>query len=205
MVLGAQAPGRVGRRPVFVGGPRSGPPAVYALTVELRDDLLVLRRFTGEDAPAIAAACADPDIGRFIPGIPDPYTDADARSYLLKAGADWQDGTRRAFAVVDAESGRLLGAVDVGLGDVGSIGYWTTPDARGRGVATRALQLLSRWALVEGGVERLELMTHPENHASQRVAEKAGFVREGVLRSHLRFSEGRRDAVLFSLVPSDLE
>ncbi len=65
--------------------------------------------------------------------------------------------------------------------------------------------LLSRWALAEAGVLRLELTTHPENVASQRVAEKAGFVREGVLRSHMAYRDGRRrDSVLFSLLHSDL-
>ena len=64
--------------------------------------------------------------------------------------------------------------------------------------------LLSRWAVTEGGCQRLELTTHAENLASQRVAEKAGFTREGILRSHIRFREGRRDSVLFSLLPSDL-
>jgi ribosomal-protein-alanine N-acetyltransferase len=98
---------------------------------------------------------------------------------------------------------RLVGAIDVRLGEVGSIGYWVSPQSRGRGVATRALVLLSRWALRQG-VARLELTTHPENVASQRVAEKAGFVREGVLRSHIRFREGRRDSVLYSLLPSDI-
>ena len=44
-----------------------------------------------------------------------------------------------------------------------------------------------------------------ENVASQRVAEKAGFTREGVLRAHTAFREGRRDSVLFSLLPSDLD
>ena len=78
-------------------------------------------------------------------------------------------------------------------------------EARGRGVATRATKLLSRWALTEADVERLELTTHPENVASQRVAEKAGFTREGVLRAHTAFREGRRDSVLFSLLPSDLD
>jgi len=64
--------------------------------------------------------------------------------------------------------------------------------------------LLSRWAVTEGGIERLELTTHPENNSSQRVATKACFTREGVLRSHIRFRDGRRDSVLFSLLPSDL-
>jgi RimJ/RimL family protein N-acetyltransferase len=173
--------------------------------VELRDDVVVLRRFTGSDTSAVAAACADPDIARFIPGIPVPYTETDARAYIAMTEELWRERSRLAFAIADASTGTLLGAIDVRLGDVGSIGYWTAPEARKRGIATRALRLLSRWAVTEGGVERLELTTHPANLASQRVAQKAGFQREGVLRSHLRFSDGRRDSVLFSLLPSDVD
>lgn len=172
---------------------------------EVSDGIVRLRRFGLEDVAQMVDACADADIARFIPAMPVPYTEADARSYVTFADDAWRGSERRPFAIVDAETGTLCGAIEVRLGDVGSIGYWVAPEARGRGVATRALVLLSRWAVTEGGVERLELTTHPENAASQRVAEKAGFVREGVLRSHLRFREGRRDSVLFSLLPSDLD
>jgi RimJ/RimL family protein N-acetyltransferase len=77
--------------------------------------------------------------------------------------------------------------------------------ARGRGVCTRALRLLSRHALDHLGLQRLQLVADPDNVASQRVAEKAGFRREGVLRAHLRHPDGRiRDSVMFSLLPGDL-
>lgn len=66
-------------------------------------------------------------------------------------------------------------------------------------------RLLSRWALDELELKRLDLITDPDNLASQRVAEKVGFQREGVLRSHLLHSDGRlRDSVLFSLLPGEL-
>ena len=170
----------------------------------LTDGVVRLRPFREEDIPAIAAACIDPDIVRFIPAIPVPYTEADARAYVARAATESATGAQRHLAIADASDAAFLGATEVRLGAEGSIGYWIAPAARGRGVASRALVLLSRWALTDGGVERLELTTHPENVASQRVAEKAGFVREGVLRSHIRFREGRRDSVLFSLLPSDL-
>jgi RimJ/RimL family protein N-acetyltransferase len=172
--------------------------------MELTDGVILLRPFRREDAPAVAAACDDPETARFIPGMLSPYTERDARAYIESCERLGTGRERLPFAIVAAEDDRLLGAVDVRLADVGSIGYWVTADARGRGVATRALRLLSRWALSDGGLERLELTTHTENVASQRVAEKAGFVREGVLRSHIRFREGRRDSVLFSLLPSDV-
>ena len=69
----------------------------------------------------------------------------------------------------------------------------------------RALQRLCRHALDELGLERLELITDPDNVASQRLATKVGFCREGVLRSHLRHPDGRRrDSVMFSLLPGEL-
>ena len=71
-------------------------------------------------------------------------------------------------------------------------------------MATAALELVSRWAIDDLRVERLALTAAPDNAASQRVAEKAGFRREGLLRSHLPFRDGRRDSVLFSPLTSDL-
>ena len=171
--------------------------------MELRGDRLILRPFTPADVPAITAACQDADIARFIPLMPRPYTEEHARGYV-DATRSWDPRERLALAIVDPDSDDILGSIDVRLGEVGSIGYWVAPSARGRGVATRALELLSRWAVQSQGVERLELTTDPDNAASQRVAEKAGFRREGVLRSHTRFGEVRRDSVMFSLLPADL-
>ena len=87
----------------------------------------------------------------------------------------------------------------------GRIGYWVAAPARGRGICTRALRLLSGWALGELALQRLDLITDPDNVASQRVAEKVGFRREGVLRSHLRHPDGRiRDSVMFFLLRGEL-
>ncbi|HEY8217748.1 MAG TPA: GNAT family protein, partial [Acidimicrobiia bacterium] len=87
---------------------------------------------------------------------------------------------------------------------VAEIGYWVAKEARGHGVATRIVRLTSRWAVCDLGVQRLELMTHVENVASQRVAEATGFVREGVLRSYVTLGCGISDVVMFSLLPGDL-
>lgn len=85
------------------------------------------------------------------------------------------------------EHGRLVGSIGLrlGEGESGSVGCWRAREARGRGITTRALGRLCRYALEDLSLERLELTTDVENPASQRVAEKVGFRREGVLRSHL--------------------
>jgi RimJ/RimL family protein N-acetyltransferase len=82
-------------------------------------------------------------------------------------------------------------------------GYIVSPGARGKGVAARALRLLTAWALNELALERVELRITPENLPSIRVAERCGFVREGVLRS-LYFKQGQRsDLAVYSRIRSD--
>ena len=156
---------------------------------------VVLRVSDDGDAAWIEEACKDPDIARFVVDTPPPRR--------------WAPATGVEFVIVDAARGDALGLVwlrsaerDPGLA---SVGYWLSPEARGRGAATVAVQLAARWAFSELGVQRLELTTAPENVASQRVAERAGFTREGVLRRLLATkTDGRQDAVLFSLLPADL-
>ena len=85
-----------------------------------------------------------------------------------------------------------------------SVGYWLAPEARGRGVATHAVRLLARWAFAELGLARLELTCGPDNEASQRVAERCGFVRGSLLRSRITFKGARRDTVIYSLLRGEL-
>lgn len=85
-----------------------------------------------------------------------------------------------------------------------AVGYWLAPEARGRGVATQAVRVLARWAFAELGLARLELTCSPDNEASQHVAGRCGFSREGLLRSHVPFKGDRRDSVIYSLLPGEL-
>jgi RimJ/RimL family protein N-acetyltransferase len=170
--------------------------------MELRDGELALRPWTEDDIPAVVAACQDPEILHWIPVIPRPYTEGDARAFVTGA---WARDPGQQFAVtVDDEVAGSIG-MRTNESNTGHIGYWCAPEARGRGILTRALRVLCRYGFDELGLERLELITDPDNRASQRVAEKVGFQREGVLRSHLRHPDGRRrDSVMFSLLPGEL-
>lgn len=163
----------------------------------LGDGVVALRPFTEDDVPAVAAACQDPEIARWTL-VPEPYSEADAREFVREFPT--------AQAIVDAAGGALLGAISLdpaGEGR-GQIGYWVVREARGRGVATRALTLLARWGLAQGGFARVQLLTEPENVASQRVAERAGFTNEGLLRSYADLKGRRRDMLMWSLLPTDL-
>lgn len=149
----------------------------------------------------VHAACQDPEIQRWLPDLPRPYTHDDARAFVT----DSLGLGPHQFAIT--EQGNVVGSIGLELGkhQNGSIGYWCAPEARGRALVTRALRRLCRYGLDELTLERLQLTTDLENLASQRVAEKVGFQREGVLRSHLRHPDGfRRDSVLFSLLPGEL-
>jgi RimJ/RimL family protein N-acetyltransferase len=160
---------------------------------------IVLRPFTEDDVPALAAALEDdPDINRWT-RIPSPYTEAHAHEFITTTDED-------AFAIVEPESGELLGGIGARRHDEGvvEVGYWVRAEARGHGVATRALVLMAAYAVEELDARRVQLTTDPANVASQRVAEKAGFRREGILRSYHAFKGRRRDAVMFSLLPEDL-
>ena len=170
----------------------------------LADEVIQLRRWTRRDVAAMLAAFRDPWFERFNDWAPG--TSAEAPVYLTTAEQDRQQGIRIELAIVatlqlDAVlGGASLHAVDADRGRA-AVGYWLVPDARGRGVATRAVRLLARWAFNDLRLARLQLTCGPDKEASQRVAEHCGFRREGVLRSHQPFKGGRRDT---GLIPSDL-
>jgi RimJ/RimL family protein N-acetyltransferase len=174
--------------------------------MEVRGEGIVLRPWRLEDVPAVTAACQDAEIARWLAFVPQPYTEEDARFYIKDCLASGED--RSPFAIADAETGEVVGAIDMHVNRMrtGHIGYWMAAEARGRGLTTEALRALSRWAIEKLGLGRVELVTDPDNIASQRVAEKAGFTREGILRLILVNRDGsRRDGVMFSLLPDELD
>jgi RimJ/RimL family protein N-acetyltransferase len=171
--------------------------------LSLSDGPVTLRAWRRDDSDSIVECLdGDPEITIWLDQVPQPYTRADALAYIGGLGES-------AFAVTDTETGRILGSVGVRFsdtGDVGEIGYWMRSDARGQGLMTRALALIARWAFDEGGAARVQLRADVENVASRRVAEKAGFQLEGVLRSaHWNARLGRRqDWAMYSLLPGEL-
>jgi RimJ/RimL family protein N-acetyltransferase len=168
--------------------------------MEIRTEGLLLRPPCAADLDAVVAACGDPEIPRFIPLVPVPYAVADAHAWLEAVARAWRESDERTFAIVaDGAVDMLQGVVTVRLHAGGTVGYWLAPWARGQGVMTKAVRAVVRWAAEEQAVTHLVLTTHPDNVASQRVAERAGFVRVGTTDHEPPFRDGVTTAVLFAL------
>ena len=170
---------------------------------KLSDGTVELRPWRDRDAAALVECLnGDEEIARWLDRVPQPYTTADALGYIRSDGEE-------KYAITDAVTGRVIGSIGLTWGethDVAEIGYWARADVRGRGVMTRALRLLAAHALGTGA-ERVQLRADVLNVPSRRVAEKAGFTLEGVLRAaHWNYRLGRRqDWAMYSLLPGDLE
>ena len=150
--------------------------------------------------PGIAELVQVEDVRTFtrVPTQPPPGF---AAEWLARYEEGWRDGSRAGFAI-ESHDGEFLG---LGLyvrieeqGQEGEIGYVVGPAARGRGVATRTLQLLTEWGFSQLGMKRIELWIDTSNTGSKRVAERAGYVLEGVLRSVWFKEDIRRDFGIWS-------
>src|SRR5919198_3378091 len=111
--------------------------------MELHDGEIELRPWREEDAPAVYEACQDVEIQQWIPVIPRPYTMDDALAFVT--GEAVPDITH---SLAITERGEVVGAIGLRVNDqsrTGNIGYWSAPHARGRGITTRALRLVSRF------------------------------------------------------------
>ncbi len=172
---------------------------------ELTDGDIALRAWREADADVQAAGLNDPVFLRFSDST------SVSREQVIKriAAVDRlrEAGTAIYFAVVAAADDEVLGEVSLTIEVAhrrASVGYWLLPAARGRGAAIRAVRLVAEWAFAELGLARLELTCGPDNVGSRQVAERSGFRQEGLLRSHLSFKGGRRDSLIYGLLPADL-
>jgi RimJ/RimL family protein N-acetyltransferase len=164
-----------------------------------------LERLSARHLPELAALTSDPSVLRFT-RIPEPVPEDFVQAWLDRYEAGQHDGTCAGFAALD-EEGRFLGiglapSIDPAAGEL-ELGYIVASEARGRGVASEILRQLTAWALDEVGAHRIVLIVDVDNAASSRVAARAGYVREGVMRSIFIKPGVRSDAELWSLLPSD--
>jgi RimJ/RimL family protein N-acetyltransferase len=159
----------------------------------------VLRPFTAADCDAAREIEQDAVAARWVPPLP-AETGAGVVEFYE---ACRRDGSLLHLAIADRAEGAYVGEAMLALGEhgVGEVGCCVVPQARGRGIAKEALRLLSDWGFAALGLGRVQVFVAPENLAALRLAESAGFKREGVLRSYLLIEGERLDAVVLARLP----
>jgi len=173
---------------------------------ELADDAIRLVPLAQTHALELLAVLDDPEIVRYtrVPAHPD---ETFVRGWIKRYEDGWADASRAAFAIHPNDGDALLGWAGLVELDLehrqGEIGYLVTPAARGRGIARRTVTLLTRWGFDELGLERLELRIDPENLPSAKVAERAGYRLEGVLRNLHFKADLRSDVGVWSRLSQD--
>jgi [ribosomal protein S5]-alanine N-acetyltransferase len=173
----------------------------------LTDGQIRLRLRADSDTPALVAACRDPEVPRWT-RVPNDYDERAAAEWEAEAGRQRQSGEGLHLVIAEVKNDELLGSI--GIHDIDrdegrcNVGYYLAREARGRGIVTRAVRMLSRWAFDNLPVDRIEIPVVAENDASRRVAERAGYTFEGVLRSHTVIKGTRRDMAMYSLLRGEL-
>ena len=171
------------------------------LPAMLTDGHIVLRPFARADTAMLEQVRTDQTIRRWMSVLPRP-----ADEFLRWADEGRSSGSILFFAICEIGEDTPRGGVATSADPDAraGLGYWLLPEGRGRGLATRALRLLSTQLLARTACQRCELWVDAENVASRRVAERAGYRYEGLLRSYALVHDRRADAAFYSLLPSDL-
>ena len=135
------------------------------------------------------------------------YSIEDTRIWIETRPDAWENGTEYSFAIIDSKDQSFLGGC--GLNNINitdrfaNFGYWVRTSQSRQGVATAATLLVAQFAFKKLGLNRLEIVVATENKGSQRVAEKVGALREGILRKRIVVSDNVYDAFMFSLLADD--
>ncbi|GAB78641.1 Protein N-acetyltransferase, RimJ/RimL family [Austwickia chelonae] len=176
--------------------------------LDLRDGEKRLRALDEDDVEAVHRACQDPEMHRWLTRLPDPYTLEHAHDYVHEFSRELEKSGAGIALAIEHE-GQFAGTIALAETDWENsqtkIGYWVVPWRRGHGLAAWASSVLGTWALLDQGIERVVLRAATGNLASQRAAEKAGYIAEGIERSSVATPGGRGDMKVYSLIRSDLE
>ncbi|MFD9030357.1 GNAT family N-acetyltransferase [Streptomyces sp. NPDC059567] len=162
-----------------------------------------LRRWERADLPLLEEASTDAYIP-LVTTVPPVYSETEGEAFVRRQWARAENATGYPFVIVRRRDARAVGMIGLWLRELpegrATLGYWIAPSCRGEGAAAAALTAVTAWAFDELGIPRLQLLAEPWNEASIRTAERAGYVREGVLRSWQEVGGERRDMVMYGQV-----
>jgi RimJ/RimL family protein N-acetyltransferase len=180
------------------------------MRTELSNDFVKIRRYCADDIPSLFEAARESanEMLAWLSWCHPDYTVEESRSFVLSSESAWDEKTGFAFAVLDVKNNLFLGGI--GLTKISrnhkfaNLGYWVRSSQTGRGAATAAALLAAKFGFEDLGLNRIEILAAEGNAASRRVAEKAGAKQEGILRNRLLLHNRPHDAVMYSLIPSDI-
>jgi RimJ/RimL family protein N-acetyltransferase len=178
--------------------------------LELTDGPLRLRPWQERDVDFLAEAASESvaTVGRWLPWCHANYGTEDAIAWIAFCRAGWHSGAIHAFAIFDAASDQLLGGIGLNQPNLvhrsANMGYWLRQSRQGQGLAAAAATLVARFGFDQLGLIRIEIVTLPDNHASQRTAERVGARFEARARQRLWAGGQAHDAHVYGLIPADL-
>jgi ribosomal-protein-serine acetyltransferase len=173
----------------------------------LENERLTLQRFTRRDAPTLddAIRASLPDLNQWLPWARLDYTPSDTAAFIRESLQAWKEERAWDYSIRNKDDPRRhLGNISFWtvskLGKIAEVGYWVRSDETSRGVCTMAVGLLLDEAFNSLGYHKVVLRIAVGNDASDRVAEKLGFTREGILREELLIRGNWVDHTLWSLL-----
>jgi RimJ/RimL family protein N-acetyltransferase len=178
--------------------PSPQPPQPVLETARLR-----LRPFTLADAPDVRRLAGDRAVAENTLTVPHPYPEGAAEAWIGTHAEGWAAGRQAVYAVTDASTGALVGAVGLALTPAhagAELGYWIGRESWGRGYATEAAAALCDHAFAALGVHRVQARHLVRNPASGRVMQKLGMRQEGVLRGAVRKWGRFEDLALYAVL-----
>ncbi len=176
---------------------------------EIKGEKIVLRKFEIGFTELLFQAAFESrrEIVYWMPWCHENYSVKDSEDFIRKSIENWEDKTQFAFAIFDPQNNEFLGGTGLNQPNIinkfYNLGYWVRVSAQNRGIASEAARLLAKTAFEDLEINRIEILVAVENIPSQKAAEKAGAMREGVLRKRLVIGGRIHDGVMFSFVKED--
>ena len=178
--------------------------------IRLTDGVVLLEPYRIGDTDRLYQAVRESvaEVSVWLPWCHADYSIKESRAWVESQAEVWEKGTDYDFVITDAKDGSFLGGCGLNHIDqanrIANLGYWVRTSRTKRGVASAAVRLLAQFGLGKLKLNRIEIVVAVGNKASQRVAEKVGATREGILRNRIVVREQVYDVVMFSLIPEDL-
>lgn len=178
--------------------------------IELSDGTFVIRQYRSDDIGEMYAAAREStkEIHPWMEWCHPNFSMKESKAWVLSRDKDWEQGGEYSFVISNAKTKEFLGSC--GINGVNrahrfaNLGYWVRTTATRKGAATAATRLLATFGFQELKLNRIEIVISVGNSPSERVAEKAGATKEGILRRRLMISGRAHDATMYSLLPEDI-